>query len=252
MIQIYPDYEQLSLAAAKCFVEESQKAIAKHGRFSVVLSGGHTPQHTYEILAQPPFKEEVSWQQTHVFWGDERCVPPEDSLSNIHMAKQALLNHIPIPASNIHPMQGNLNLQAAAQSYEKEIQQFFHGQKPQFDLIFLGLGDNGHTASLFPFLPALHETQKWVAAVYVAEQDMHRLTMTVSLLNQGRKIVFLVSGSEKASIFSRMLDGAYDPDALPAQLIRPVDGELLWLVDQDAATLCKTCREYPHATKSSL
>ena len=237
MIQIYPNYEQLSLAAATCFSERSQQSIAKHGYFSVVLSGGMTPKRTYELLAGPPFRDTITWENVYVFWGDERCVPPNDPNSNEHMAHQALLDHVPIPPTQVYPMRclSDDDVCSAVVDYDIKIQTFFQGRTPQFDFVFLGLGENGHTASLFPRQGILNEKNKTVVPVFSAQQSRHRITMTASLINQGQYICFLVSGLQKAEILPQVLYGPHDPQSLPAQLIQPVKGELLWLVDQDAA-----------------
>jgi len=235
MIRCYPDHEQLSRAAAEYFVQQSRKAVAKQGYFSVVLSGGNTPRRTYEILAQPAFQKQIDWNHLFIFWGDERCVPLNSPQSNYHMVQQALLEDVPVPKNQIFPMNCVTNPDIAAESYEKQIRQFFAGRKPQFDLIFLGLGENGHTASLFPFSPVLTEENKWVVLVYLPEQNMYRLTMAPSLLNQGKKIVFIVAGSEKAQVLSKILYGPSNPQKLPAQLIKSIHGETIWLLDQDAA-----------------
>ncbi len=232
MIEIYPDHEQLSLAAAHYFVQQAKQAITKEGCFSVVLSGGQTPKRAYELLAQPSFQSQIDWQHIFIFWGDERCVPPDDPKSNERMARQALLDKVAIPPNQIFPMRCQSDPELAAQEYEGQIQGFFNRQKPQFDLIFLGLGKNGHTASLFPHHTVLHNIQQWVAPLYVAEENMYRLTMTTTLINQSKKIVFLVSGSEKAEILPKIIDGPCNPEEFPAQLIHPAQGELQWFVDK--------------------
>jgi 6-phosphogluconolactonase len=237
MIWIYDDLESLSHAAAGLFVQQARQAVQAHGRFSVALSGGHTPRRTYELLAQPPFRDRVAWAQVHVFWGDERCVPPDDPRSNERMVREALLDHVPVPPAQIHPILCVQAPREAAEQYEAVLHDFFAGRAPRFDLIFLGLGENGHTASLFPNTPVLEERQRWAAEVYVAEEDLYRVTLTAPAINQAAVVAFLVAGSAKAGILRAVLEGPSDPHRLPAQLIQPAQGELQWLVDQEASSL---------------
>jgi 6-phosphogluconolactonase len=237
MIWIYDDLESLSYAAAGIFVQQARQAVQAHGRFSVALSGGHTPRRTYELLAQPPFRDRVAWTQVHIFWGDERCVPPDDPRSNERMAREALLAHVPIPPAQIHPVPCAQTPREAAEQYEAVLHDFFAGRAPRFDLIFLGLGENGHTASLFPNTPVLEEWQRWAAEVYVAEKDLYRVTLTAPLINQAAVVAFLVAGIAKARVLQKVLEGPSDPHRLPAQLIQPTQGELQWLVDQKAGSL---------------
>ncbi|MDD2922853.1 MAG: 6-phosphogluconolactonase [Anaerolineales bacterium] len=231
MIRVFDNLESISQAAAEIFVEAASEAIAARGRFSVALSGGSAPHRLHEILASESFREQVNWKSVHAFWGDERCVPPDDLRSNFRMARETLLNHVPIPAENIHAVHGELNPSQAAAQYESELKKYFGVEQPVFDLIFLGMGDNAHTASLFPHTPVLNEKEKWVADVYVKELDMYRVTFTAPLINQADQIVFLVSGVDKAHALHEVIEGAYHPQEVPAQLIR----HPLWLVDQAAS-----------------
>jgi 6-phosphogluconolactonase len=235
MIQVFADLETLSRGAAEFFVGAARKAVAARGRFSVALAGGSTPRRTYELLAQSPLRDEAPWGQTHVFWGDERCVDPEDPRSNARMAREALLQHVPIPAGQIYPMVCTPFPAAGAESYEALIRHFFAGGAPRFDLILLGLGENGHTASLFPGTPVLRPQERWVAEVYVADEDLYRLTLTAALINQARLVAFLVAGAAKAKVLQEVRQGPRDPRRLPAQLIQPKPGELHWLLDEGAA-----------------
>jgi 6-phosphogluconolactonase len=235
MIRVYPDLESLSQAAATLLVEQANRAVAARGRFSVALSGGATPRRTYELLAAPPFKDQAPWQRMHIFWGDERCVPLDDPRSNARMAKDAWLDHVPIPESQIHFLNCAQAPAEAAKQYEALLQQFFAGQPPRLDLVLLGLGDNGHTASLFPGTPVLKESERWVAEVYVAEQDLYRVTLTAPFINQAGLVAFLVAGEAKAGVLREVIYGPRDPDRLPAQLIQPEAGEILWLMDLKAA-----------------
>jgi 6-phosphogluconolactonase len=237
MIWLYDDYEALSSAAAGLFVQQARQAIEARGRFSVALAGGHTPRRTYELLAQASFGARVPWNQVHIFWGDERCVPPDDRRSNARMARQALLDQVPIPPSQVHPIPCTSTPQEAADEYEAVLQLFFGGQPPRFDLVLLGLGENGHTASLMPDTPVLEEQERWVAPVYLRAPEPDRVTLTAPLINQAQVVALLVSGPSKASILRQVLEGPPDPEYLPAQLIKPAHGELHWLVDQEAAGL---------------
>jgi 6-phosphogluconolactonase len=181
----------------------------------------------------------VPWENTHVFWGDERCVPSDDARSNERMAREALLDHVPIPASQIHPIQCVHAPNQVARQYEALLRTFFAEQPPRFDLVLLGLGENGHTASLFPGTPVLDERERWVADVYVAEQNLYRITLTAPLINQAALVVFLVAGNTKARVLSEVLEGLRDIHRLPAQLIQPTKGDLRWLVDRPAADMLK-------------
>ncbi len=237
MIGIYNDYEALSHAAAGMFVQQVRQATQEKGWFSVALAGGHTPRRTYELLADPTFGNRVPWRQVHIFWGDERCVPHGDERSNTRMVRRALLDHVPVPTAQIHPIACGGAADEAAQEYEADLKAFFGDNPPQFDLIFLGLGENGHTASLFPHTPVLDEQERWVQAVHVAEQDMDRVTLTAPLINQAAAVVFLVSGESKAAVVKEVLEGGRHAHRLPAQLIRPAPGELHWLLDREAAAM---------------
>jgi 6-phosphogluconolactonase len=235
MIEVYPDLEALSRAAAALLVKQANLAVAARGRFSVALSGGATPRRTYELLAAPPWVDQAPWDRVHVFWGDERCVDLNDSRSNARLAKEVWLDRVPIPGTQIHPLDCALDPAAAARQYEAKLREFFAGQPPILDLVLLGLGHDGHTASLFPGTAVLKEGEGWAAAVYVAEQDLYRVTLTAPLINQAAVVVFLVAGGAKAGVLREVLHGPRDPARLPAQLIQPHHGELLWLTDLAAA-----------------
>jgi len=243
MISIYPDHEALSWAAAGILLERAMLATRERSRFSVALSGGSTPQRTYQLLAAPPFREQVPWNQVHIFWADERCVPMDDPRSNAGLAYEILLNRVPIPPGQIHPISCAGNPNRTAKEYESTLQEFFRGQPPRFDLIFLGLGKDGHTASLFPGSQLLEEGERWVSEVYVPGQDFHRATLTVPAINSAATIAFLVCGQDKAEVLKRVLEPPGDPERLPAQLVDPVDGELIWMVDSRAAALLNSGQE---------
>lgn len=235
ILQTFPDLESLSQAAAGLFARLAADAVNIRGRFSVALSGGGTPRRTYEILAQSPFREQVPWDRAHVFWGDERCVDPADPRSNARLAREALLDHVPLPRTQIHPFLCHPSPAAGARRYEVLLQDFFGGAAPRLDLVFLGLGDDGHTASLFPDDPALEEQERWTAAVHAPGVDLHRVTFTPALINQAAVVAFLVAGAAKAGVLREVMQKPRDPRRLPAHLINPEDGELYWLVDREAA-----------------
>lgn len=237
MLHIYPDLEALSRAAAEFFVQQAQRAMAGGGRFRVALSGGQTPRRTYGLLGQAPWRDQVRWERVHVFWGDERCVPGDDPRSNARMAREAWLDRVPIPPGQIHPIDCHQDPEEAAQRYEDLLRRLGAGQSSSLDLILLGLGDNGHTASLFPGTAVLSEGQRWAAPVYVAEQNLYRVTLTAPCINRAAVVAFLVAGAGKAQVLKEVLQGPRDPQRLPAQLIQPANGALHWLVDQDAASL---------------
>ena len=222
------------------------ESIKTRGRFRVALSGGSTPRPVYQALATTVFSGRVDWDHVEIFWGDERYVPSDDRESNYRMAAEALLRHIPIPSGNIHRVRTEISPpQDAASEYEEEIRQSFGDSVsvPQLDLVYLGLGTNGHTASLFPHSPALHESSRLVVADFVAEVNTWRISMSAPLLNRGRTVAFLIAGQEKARVLRDVLLGPRDPERLPAQIINPT-GKLLWLVEESAAALLSgTVRE---------
>lgn len=238
-LRVSKDAEELARAAAQLFLDAAVTAFRARGRFRVALCGGSTPRRAYELLATPAFSSRVDWNRVDLFWGDERYVPPDDRDSNYRMTAEALLDHIPISPANVHRVPTEISPpEAAAGAYETEIRQLFRGTTsvPEFDLIFLGLGANGHTASLFPYSPALHEGSRLVVADFVKEVNTWRISMTLPLLNQGRVVAFLIEGAGKAEVLRDVMLGPRDPERLPAQLISP-QGKLLWMVDQAAAAL---------------
>src|ERR1700694_5401299 len=234
-IRVLPDPQSLAEAAARHVVEAAQLAIRERGRFSIALSGGSTPRDLHLRLSSPPLIDQVDWARVHVCVGDERCVPPDDERSNFRMANETLLCKVPIPREQIRRVRGELPPDEAAADYERQLHEFFGAEPPRLDLILLGMGDNGHTASLFPGLSAVREQQRWVVAEYVAEVGMWRVTLTPVVLNLAREDVFLVAGAAKASMLRRVLEGPYVPDELPAQVVRPTLGEVIWMVDAAAA-----------------
>jgi 6-phosphogluconolactonase len=237
-LQVYPDATTLAQAAAAHWVARAKEAIAAHGRFAVALSGGSTPRATYALLATPAWAGGVEWARVHVFWGDERCVPPDHPESNYRLAREALLDHVPLPRANVHRIPTEREPAQAAAEYERTLRRFFGpGSAPRFDLVLLGLGADGHTASLFPGTPAVCEYERWVVAHYVSSLAAWRVTLTPAVLNAADQVTFLVAGAEKAGVLDQVLTGAYQPDVLPAQVVRPASGSLLWLVDAAARAM---------------
>ena len=233
---VFPDQRAFIDGAANFIVDLATEAIAERGRFTIALSGGSTPRPIYARLADPNYRDRIEWSKVHVFFGDERCVPPDDARSNYRMTYEALLDHVPLPPDQIHRIRGEIDPAQAALIYEQELQQLFRTAAiPVFDLICLGLGDNGHTASLFPGTASLREKERWIVPQYVEVMTTWRVTFTAPLINAARHCAFLVEGAGKAEMSQRVLEGPYQPDVLPAQLIQPVNGELHWLVDAPAA-----------------
>jgi 6-phosphogluconolactonase len=235
-ILIQRDLGELAHKAAEQFIALAGAAVARSGRFAVALSGGSTPRALYQLLGSAKYRERLDWRRVHLFWGDERCVPPDHAESNFRMARESWLSKIQMPAANIHRMEGEKEPYAAAEAYEQELQQFFApapGQLPRFDLILLGIGEDGHTASLFPGSAALDENERMVAALYVDKLRAYRLTLTLPVINAGAQVMFLVSGANKANALGEIL--ASGPCPYPAAKVRPCDGQLTWLIDQAAA-----------------
>jgi len=248
-IVVARDAQALARLAAARFHAVGAQAVRRAGRFMVALAGGSTPRALYEELAREApsvggpgaVAGVLDWTRAHVFWGDERCVPPEHPDSNYRMAAETLLSEVPIPADHVHRMRGEeVDPERAAALYAAEIRDAFAAapaEMPRFDLVLLGLGPDAHTASLFPGSPAIAETSRLTAAPYVEKLGAHRITLTPPLLNAAAQVLFLVSGKSKAAPLRDVLEGEIRPALRPAQCIRPHAGALLWLVDEDAASL---------------
>ena len=236
ILTVYPDNQSLIDGAAAFIADLAVQAIAERGRFVIALAGGGTPRPIYARLATSGFSDRIDWSKVHILFGDERCVPPDDSRSNYRMAREALLDHVPLPPVNIHRIRGEDDPVLAALAYEQEVQRLFRtSSAPEFDLICLGMGDNGHTASLFPGTAALREHVRWVVPQYVEVMTTWRVTFTTVLINAARHVALFVEGAGKADMLWNVLEGPYQPDVLPAQLIQPASGQLHWLVDAAAA-----------------
>ncbi len=234
--QVFPDLDSLSRAAMDETLAIIRDAVAQRGRFAIALSGGHTPAKLYEMWAANPYRDETAWDRVHLFWGDERYVAQDDPLSNFRMTRETLISRVPIPQANVHPVPTLPGPpEKSAEAYEQELRKFFGAAPPEFDLQLLGLGPEGHVASLFPGAPALEEKQRWVMAVEAPAKPPLRLTLTPVVLNQGRNTFFLVAGNDKREIVSALRN---EPDSNPSQYpagrIRPA-GRVLWFLDQAAA-----------------
>jgi 6-phosphogluconolactonase len=236
--RVSPDIEALSRAALEEILVNLQEAIELRGRFAIALSGGHTPEIMYALWAQnEKYRTETPWDRVYLFWGDERFVSATDPLSNYRMAREALLSHVPIPPANVHPAPTHLPTpQAAAAAYDAQLRRFFADGVPAFDVTLLGIGPEGHTASLFPDSPALDERNKWVEAVTVQATPPNRLTFTLPVLNQSRNTYFLAAGEGKKAILDA-LRAEPDPahSQYPAARIQPFDGRVLWFLDEPAS-----------------
>jgi 6-phosphogluconolactonase len=242
-VRVLADRAAVRRAAAEEFTVTSAAAVQARGLALVALSGGSTPRALHALLVDPtePFRARVPWASLHLFWGDERPVPPDHPDSNYGMAHDTLLRHVPIPPAQIHRIVGEDPEPArAAERYARELREVFdaHGRleagRPRFDLVILGMGADGHTASLFPGTDAVHETTRLVAAPWVATLGTHRITLTPPVLNSADRVVFLVTGSDKAEALAAVLEGPRQPGVYPSQVIAPREGALVWLVDRTA------------------
>jgi 6-phosphogluconolactonase len=238
-IRIEPTAEGVALSAASEFLQQVRESVTAKGRFTIALSGGSTPRALYALLASDKYRDQAPWDKIRFFWGDERDVPPDHPDSNYRMALEAMLSKVPAPSSNVHRVKTELaDAAEAAAQYEEELRKVFQipeGELPRFDLVLLGMGPDGHTASLFPGTEALGERHRLVVANRVEKFGAYRITMTLPVLNNAACVMFLVTGEDKAQILKEVLEG--EPGRYPSQLIQPVDGRLLWVVEQSAASL---------------
>lgn len=237
-IRIFKNSEALSRAAAEIFVTTASQAVGARGRFLAVLSGGSTPSGLYRLLTEEPYRSRVEWSKTYVFWGDERCVSPEDEGSNYHQAHETLLGHIPIPDKNVQRIKGELEPAEAADDYARTLKRFAAPglDWPRFDLALLGMGADGHTASLFPGSPMDVAAPTLAVTADYQGRPAQRVTLTPLVFNSARKVLFLVTGADKTETLSKVLSETPMPEQYPAQRIRPTDGQVVWLVDEAAAS----------------
>ena len=244
-LHLYKDGEALSQAAARWIADRIAATLKKNDRFTIALSGGSTPKRLHQLLAKPPYTldesgaggvgdEQVDWSKLHIFWGDERAVPFTDDRNNAKMAYDTLLNFVPVPAAQIHVMRTDIRPEESAVEYEKILHAYFDNTPFSFDLVLLGMGDDGHTLSLFPGMPIVHESAAWAKSFWLPAQDMSRITLTKTIVNKSAAVAFLTSGPAKAHALKEVLEGAYNPDLYPSQEIKP-SGELHWFVDEAAA-----------------
>lgn len=239
-LEIFESPEAMTGAAATFFAAQAAEAVSARGRFTAALSGGKTPVSLYARLAAAPFADRIPWDRVHLLWSDERCVPPDHAESNYRLVRELLIDCVPIPAANVHRMRGEMNPVEAAERYEALLRGRFAaggGGSPDLDFILLGLGEDGHTASLFPGTAAVRETSRWVVGHWVDERKGWRITLTPPAINAARLVVFIAAGPGKAAVVRDILQGPFQPDRLPAQAVRPADGRLLWLMDRKAAKL---------------
>jgi 6-phosphogluconolactonase len=232
-IKVLPDAAAIAIEAAERIIEASKNAIELFDEFSLVLGGGSTPKMLYELLASDEYRERIEWPKVRIFFGDERCVPPDHEDSNYRMARIALLSEVPIPGDNIYRMRGEIDAEQAAIEYGKMLKEKFADAGP--DLILLGMGEDGHTASLFPGTPALKETKHRCVSNYVDKLGAWRITLTAPFINRADEVLVLVSGTGKASKVTEVLEGPREPERLPIQLIEPASGKMTWLLDVAAA-----------------
>jgi 6-phosphogluconolactonase len=235
-IVVFSDTEKLTYAAADYIVKIAQESVASHGRFTFALSGGTTPRKLYGLLATEPYRSQIDWQKVEIFWSDERCVPPDDAESNYHLAEEVMFSKLTLSPNQIHRMPADeADRDAASEKYSQEMQRVFGESLPHFDLIQLGMGPEGHTASLFPHQASLRENQRLVMSVTVPKPPPPRLTFTPPVLNAARHVLFLVTGKEKDDAVQAVLKGDYQPDEYPAQIVQPTQGEVTWMLDTAAA-----------------
>ncbi|MEO6636883.1 MAG: 6-phosphogluconolactonase [Ginsengibacter sp.] len=234
-LEIFKSKEELAEGLASWLCDYVQATLQKQEYFTLVLSGGETPKMLFKKLASEKFIEKINWKRLHVFWGDERAVPFTDERNNAKMAFDYLLNAVNIPPAQVHKMRVDIEPLFAAKEYEKILHTYFNNTKQSFDLVLLGTGDDGHTLSVFPNSPLIDKHDKWVESVYNEKQKMYRITLTPDIVNKASHIAFMVSGANKSKVLHHIIQGAYEPNTLPAQLIKPANGELYWFLDEEAA-----------------
>lgn len=238
-LHVHTNADSLSKALAEWICRDIEKVLQQRDRYTWVLTGGSSPKQLYALLSEEPYRSRINWQQLHIFWGDERAVPFSDERNNAAMSFHQLLDKVPVPAAQIHKMDTSLDPMEAAVAYEKILRSYFSEEGVSFDLVLNGMGDDGHTLSLFPGTAVIHEQNKWVTAYYLEAQSMYRITLTAPIVNRAAKVVFLCFGKNKAAALHEVLEGAWQPDLYPSQVIKPLSGQLHWFVDQAAGALLK-------------
>ena len=245
-IVVCQDKKELCQRAAELFLQLATQAVSVKGKFTTALSGGSTPRLLYSLLGSNRFQSRLPWSKLHLFWGDERCVPPDHPQSNYAMTRSVMLSKVPIPEENVYRIAAEKGASPAAAEYEQTLRKFFalaENERPCFDLILLGMGTDGHVASLFPGTAALRESRRFVTATYVEKLKAYRVTLTAPAINQAANVVFLISGEPKAPVLGEVLRGSYQPTRFPSQLIQPTQGKLLFLIDRAAASKLSATRE---------
>lgn len=236
-LHIEKDTKALSASLAEWINKYIQQVLAKQDRFTFVLSGGSTPKALYALLAESPYKESIPWEKLHFFWGDERAVPFEDSRNNAKMCYEELLDKVPVKAENIHIMRTDITPEESAAEYEQIVKSYFNGSETTFDFVLLGMGDDGHTLSLFPGTEVIHEQNALATSFFLQAQDMYRITLTAPVVNNAACVAFLAAGAGKAEVLKQVLKGEKNVDLYPSQIIQPEKGQLHWFVDEAAAAL---------------
>jgi 6-phosphogluconolactonase len=234
-LHIYKDADEVTTALAEWITELIAKTLLTKDRFTIALSGGETPKTLYKKLAAEPYKEKIAWNKIHFFWGDERVIPFTDERNNAKMAYDNLLSQIKISEEQIHRINTGINPEKSAEQYEKILHQYFDNKENTFDLVLLGMGDDGHTLSLFPNSLVLFQNNKWVNAVDSPDKKMKRITLMPEVVNKSASVAFLITGSSKASSLKKVLEGKLQLEELPSQLIKPANNELHWFLDESAA-----------------
>ena len=236
-LRIFRDSERLSRHAANLSVEQAGRSMRERNQFFVALNGGSTPNRLFQVLATD-YREQIDWSKVQVFWGDERCVPPDEDGSSYRQARHLLLSHVSIPDSNIHRIKGELPPSEASKDYAVTLKEYASApfDWPIFDLVYLGMGEDGHTASLFPGSPVPVSEPTLPVTAHYQDRPANRVTLTQLVFNQARLIVFMATGEKKATTLAEVLSDRYNPELYPAQRIDPKDGELIWLVDEAAAS----------------
>lgn len=234
-LHIAKNTQELSENLAAWISNYIQEVLQDQPIFTFALSGGSTPKQLYTLLTKEPYKLIIPWERIHFFWGDERAVPFEDERNNARMAYETLLDVVGVPSENIHVMRTDIEPEAAAAEYEKILQKYFKDSDTTFDLVLLGMGDDGHTLSLFPGTEVVHEKKAWVKAFFLKAQDMFRITLTAPVVNEAACVIFMATGAGKALTLKSVIEGDFNAEKFPSQLIRPQDGELHWFVDEAAA-----------------
>ena len=246
--QVWPTVAEMALASARMFAQVVEQAVTKRGVARVAISGGTTPQTTFKLLASAPFAETIPWDRLQLFWVDERCVGPEHPESNYGVCRELLLSKVPIPAANVFRMEGELEPEVAASRYESTLRNAMKlegAETPAFDLVTLGMGPDGHTASLFPHTEGLNELGRLVIANHVPQKEVWRISLTWPVINHAAEVVFEVEGPSKTDVLAEVLTGPRDPERLPSQLIRPANGRLLFLLDEAAAAKLPAAQQVP-------